>query len=973
MVPLLTAGSAGDILYYVMPYIKGQSLRAKLDHEGELPLKEVIRILREVADALAFAHRHGVVHRDIKPDNVLLSDNHAVVTDFGVAKAVSESTGGASSLTSLGVALGTPAYMSPEQAAADPHVDHRADIYALGAMAYEMLTGQPPFTGATPQAVLASQVSEPPAPVDRHRTTIPVPLANVVMRCLEKRPADRWQTAAEMIPLLETAATPSGGMTPTGTAPYQRVDTGAAGQAHPLRVAVLFLLAAVGVLALVYGAVMQFGLPIWVFWGGVALLAIGFPIMLITGHHERRRVLAAATGMTTATHASVGIRRWFTWRMALLGGVLAFAGLGVVAAGYTLMRAMGIGPVGTVLASGALDARDPIIIAEFNNRTADSTLGRTATELLRIGLTQSQVVKVLQPTQVEAVLKRMQLDPSTTVDPPLAREMAEREGIKAYIAGEIVSVGNGYAISASLTSSTGDVLVARQANAADADHIVGAMDDLSSSLRERIGESLTTIRRSGPLDKVTTGSLQALRLYTQALKAENDGDPARAVDLLEQAVTIDTAFAMAYRKIGVILGNTGQQRDRMVEATTLAYRHRDRLSDLERYHATAMYHTRVTGKRDEAIAAYRTLLDAYPNDATALNNLGVAYSQLRQDDKALDLYRRALALDPTIATYHTNVIDTYRNMGMMDSAATNIDRLAKAFPGNPIVLFTRAGLALAQEEWDSVAALWIQLRDAQRGNLFWEGAADWSLAGVADIRGKVAAADRHWASANSAALQRGRSENYLVNLAQQGMVDVVARRRPAAAARRLERGLKDHPLDSLAVRDRPYLSLVWFYAIAGRPADAAHYLSLFEASGQIDESRQAERWAHAARGAVSMARGDGAEALDEFRQFDEGSACRICALPSMARAYDMLGEADSAIAVYRRYTEGGFRGLFVDNAALTVAYRRLGELYEDRGDTRAALESYGKFVDLWRDADPELQPQVTEIKQRMARLSGEPD
>ncbi|MEP6474312.1 MAG: serine/threonine-protein kinase, partial [Gemmatimonadota bacterium] len=142
IVPLLTAASSGDILYYIMPYIAGESLRAKLSREGELPVAEASKILREVVDALSYAHRNGVVHRDIKPDNVLLSDGHAVVTDFGVAKAVSASSGGHSSLTSLGVALGTPAYMAPEQAAADPHVDHRADIYAVGILAYEMLTGQ---------------------------------------------------------------------------------------------------------------------------------------------------------------------------------------------------------------------------------------------------------------------------------------------------------------------------------------------------------------------------------------------------------------------------------------------------------------------------------------------------------------------------------------------------------------------------------------------------------------------------------------------------------------------------------------------------------------------------------------------------------------------------------------------------------------------------------------------------------------
>ena len=226
IVPLLAAGHADDVVYYTMPLIEGESLRAKLAREGELPINETVRILRDVADALAYAHAHGVAHRDVKPDNILISGPHAVVTDFGVAKALSESTG-KSSLTSAGVALGTPAYMAPEQAAADPHTDHRCDIYAVGALGYEMLTGRPPFTGATPQHVLAAQVTEQPEPVTKRRAAVPPALAALVMRCLEKSPADRWQTAAELLHHLEAMATPSGGLTPTGAIPAGRPSFGA--------------------------------------------------------------------------------------------------------------------------------------------------------------------------------------------------------------------------------------------------------------------------------------------------------------------------------------------------------------------------------------------------------------------------------------------------------------------------------------------------------------------------------------------------------------------------------------------------------------------------------------------------------------------------------------------------------------------------------------------------------------------------
>ena len=201
-----------------MPYVEGESLRERLARVGELPVHDAVGSCVEVVDALAYAHSQGVVHRDIKPDNVMLSGRHALVTDFGVAKAVSEATG-RQQLTTAGVALGTPAYMAPEQAAADPNLDHRVDIYAVGVMAYELLTGRPPFTGMTSQQILAAHVTQAPDPVSRHRPTCPPGAGAVIMRCLAKRAADRFQTAEELLQNLEPLATPSGGMTPTQTRP----------------------------------------------------------------------------------------------------------------------------------------------------------------------------------------------------------------------------------------------------------------------------------------------------------------------------------------------------------------------------------------------------------------------------------------------------------------------------------------------------------------------------------------------------------------------------------------------------------------------------------------------------------------------------------------------------------------------------------------------------------------------------------
>ncbi len=243
ILPLYDSGEADGFLYYVMPYVEGESLREKLEREGELPVNEAARILKEVADALAYAHGRNVVHRDIKPDNVMLSGRHALVMDFGVAKAVSEATG-RNQVTTAGVALGTPSYMAPEQAAADPHVDHRADIYALGVMGYELLAGRPPFMGKTAQQILSAHVTAKPDPLETYRSTVPDTLSAVIMRCLEKKPADRWQTAEELLEPFEALSTSSQGITPVETRPHRGINVGS-GRGVQAAVAVLVLAVAI--------------------------------------------------------------------------------------------------------------------------------------------------------------------------------------------------------------------------------------------------------------------------------------------------------------------------------------------------------------------------------------------------------------------------------------------------------------------------------------------------------------------------------------------------------------------------------------------------------------------------------------------------------------------------------------------------------------------------------------------------------
>lgn len=220
ILPLLDSGEADGLLFYVMPYVTGDSLRGRLVKDGALAPSEAMRLLRDIVDGLAHAHRHGVIHRDIKPDNVMIAERHAVIMDFGVAKAMSAAKG-SSGLTSVGVSLGTPTYMAPEQAAADQDIDHRADLYSVGILAYEMLAGRPPFSG-TAQAVLVAQIADAPPPLTELAPHVPPAIAQIVMRCLEKDPARRWQSADELLTALESLTTPTGAYTPPADPRRQR-------------------------------------------------------------------------------------------------------------------------------------------------------------------------------------------------------------------------------------------------------------------------------------------------------------------------------------------------------------------------------------------------------------------------------------------------------------------------------------------------------------------------------------------------------------------------------------------------------------------------------------------------------------------------------------------------------------------------------------------------------------------------------
>jgi tetratricopeptide (TPR) repeat protein len=966
IVPLLTAGSAGDLLYYVMPHIPGESLREKLAREGELPVNEALRVLRDVLDALAEAHAKGVVHRDIKPDNILLSGKHAVVTDFGVAKAVSESVKG-SSITSFGVALGTPAYMAPEQAAADPHVDHRADIYAVGALAYEMLCGRPPFVASTPQAVLAAQVTQAPEPCTAHRPTVSPALNALVMRCLEKKAADRPQTAGDLLALVETMTTPSGGMTPTDATAISSGTRAAIERHHPVRVVVLSIIGALASLAAIYGAVRLIGLPGWVTPAALALVAVGVPVVVFTGRQERRRLIAKSTGAIHPTPA--GLRRYFTWKRTLVTGGVAFAGLAVLTAAYMAMRVLGIGPIGTLMGKGLLHARDTVLVADFENRTSDSTLGHTVTELIRLDLEQSRAVSLFQPEAVRDALARMRRPATTPLSNDVALELARRESLKAIVTGEVSSVGGEFVVSARLVgAASGNVLVARRETARSQQELLDAVDRLSAGLRERIGESLRSIQSGLPMVSATTSSFPALQAYLQASRANAVGQIQRALTLLRQAVALDTTFAEAYRKLGIIFANNGFPRDSTVHAFTRAHALRSRLPDTERLLVEAGYHFYVTQNWDSAMVAYRGVLDRRPDHSIALQNLAYAYRASRHYLEAESLYA---VLCATVGRWGCSQLAiNLEHEGKFDDAQRVLDRWEATRAYLTYLPRSRALLALARGEYD-VAERIAREQDTRSRARGLEGiaGAEWALMQFAGLHGHEREGERHrlaWSRADRTINPAWWPEQ--LALAWWTLWDAAWLGRDTRQARAaVVDAFRRYPLADHTPSDRDYPSRVFLFAWVGDTATALEALRRYQA--EVTDvgprtRRQDLRWMY---GNVALARERWQEGIDSLAQWEHDTADPLNIF-YVAWAYDRAGKTDSAVALYSRFLEIPTATTANWLPIFPLALRRLGELHEARGDRAKARDCYLRFAELWKNADLELQPFVREARAKAERL-----
>jgi len=531
-------GSQNSTDYLVTEYISGQTLDEKLA-AGALSEKEVVGLGIQLAQGLSAAHEHGIVHRDLKPANLrLTSDGRLKILDFGLAQLMPHASeiGMTATLTQSQEVTGTLPYMAPEQLRGQP-AELRTDIWAVGAVLYEMATAHRPFEEKVPTALADNIIHKAPLSPRSLKSTVSPKLEAVILKCLEKEPVKRYSSARELQSDLE------------------RLSTGLTPLAAPRRL----------------------------------------------------------------------------WQM--------------VAGGTTVVAMLAAGTFFYLRRSSQLTEKDTIVLADFSNTTGDEVFDDTLKQALSVALNQSPFLNVLSDNKVAAALQMMARPTNTSLTAEVARELCQRAGSKAYIAGSIASLGRQYVVGLRAAScQSGDILAQEQVTATAKEKVLDALGDAAAKMREKMGESLATVQKFDvSLEQATTSSLEALKAYSLGKKAFAEKGNAAALPYDQRAIELDPNFAMAYVEVGWDYASLSEK-GRASEYFTKAFQLREHASEREKLAITADYYSNVTGELEKAAQTYEEEIASYPREYQAHLSLGNVYTFQGQYEKAREAYSQSLLL-----------------------------------------------------------------------------------------------------------------------------------------------------------------------------------------------------------------------------------------------------------------------------------------------------------------------------------------
>lgn len=824
-------GEAGDVIFYSMEFVSGEDLAALLKRTGRLTPERVLDIAHQLCAGLAAAHAQGVLHRDLKPANILIDQSGSVrITDFGIAVVTDEAR-------SHGM-FGTIGYMAPEQLAGEP-LTERGDLYGLGVVLYELVTG------------LRHQVARPgsaSAPLSVLAPGIAPGLERAILAATSPNPGDRPASALAM---------------------------------------------------------------------------------------------AAALPVAGAAPARAGRWRQARW----LAGTAVMA-LAVIAAPLLWSRAAG----------GTLTAHDTIILADFQNTTGDPVFDNALKVALAVALEQSPFLKVFPDERAHEALRLMQRLPSDRIDRATAREIARREQLRAFVAGEIASLGRHYVVGLEAVNvETGEVMAREQVEVNSKEEVLSALGAAASRLRRRLGESLTSIERYDvPLPRATTPSLDALQAYALALDGGRINPRVEAIPHLQRAIQLDPNFALAQALLSGVYVNTGQPA-LAPEWSRRAFDHRDRVTERERYFISWRYYRDAVQAWDKGRELARAWTVAYPREAFAFNSLGLATWGLGHYQQAVAPLRESLRLDPKFIPPWSNLSATLTALNQFDEAkalqadarAAGIEHIALrreayvlAFIGHDADgMAHELHAALATPEgpqatgWEPrIAAFGGQIEQAHDG--FRRGMAATSQAGLAQLAGLYSAYDAiahalvgqcRQTRADAAAAMALSRDNFTLGSAARALAWCGADRDAADIADELTRRFPE------AVLTTRLIVPVIAAARAIRSGAPARGLELLEAVRPLERSPEAEFWPEYLRGEAQLQLKRNEEAAGEFRHVIE------------------------------------HRGELADSPLYPLAHLGLGRALAGSGDHTGARQAYSSFLTMWKDADPGLTP-LSDARREIARL-----
>ncbi len=639
------------------------------------------------------------------------------------------------------------------------------------------------------------------------------------------------------------------------------------------------------------------------------------------------------------------------------------------------MRALGIGPVGSLMAKGTFGSREAIVVADFTSPANDSTLGVTVSAALRTGLEQSSNLKVVTKASVTEALRLMKRPTDSRVPFDLAREIATRDGAKAVLDGAIVQLGSSYVISARLVGALdGSELAHFRRTTRNTDDLVSALDGLSKDIRSKVGESLRDVRETTPLERVTTASLPALRRICRGhrLIIAASGDNMAGLVPLEEAVALDSTFAM--RRGGASRPRTAPGRRAEVaqqqHAITQAFRFRDHLSDDERLLTEAGYYSWGPAPSTATARSKRTreLIARDSTNQPALNDVGNLYFGKRDFAHAEDRYRRATLQAHPYGGAFTNLIRAQIQDDKIAAADSTLQRLEKTFPGHSDLPDDRAEILAARGELqaaDSVIRAGMATVKSPGVRSFMA----WNVSALETERGHLRERER-WAAQTivAPAGTASASAQRLAVMLDTAWVQAYYLNDAASAHATIRRALAQVPMESLAAADRPWLNLLALAGVMHDGSAARGYDASLEKDLPTTPFAVYVGYRDAARGVLAMAENRPKDAAALFATAYGGDVARQHTGPLRAEAFDLANEPDSAIVEFERFIDTQDPQLNSRQEYLAGSYKRLGELYEAKGNAAKAIENYQKFIDLWKDADPELQPAVRAAKARLDDL-----